>query len=397
MDTDLLPEKNRIIKSIAVAELFRVMGRSGIWIFVPVYMLIKFHSPFLFITLGFVIPALVDPLINLFGGNIMDIYGSRRVALIIPIFNFIIFTFLLFAIYFSLGIIYIEIPFILIGPLVSLQANVDNVIISNITHETERIDSFSYIRIAANIGFALGPTIAGLSVSLSYSMLPVIPMIAEIITFGIYYFNVIETSKINKDSNKKNLISFPKKDSKFLLVSFLISLSYFSLGAWAYILAQFLTKGYGFSSFYIGLLFATNGFVVAVFQIPTNKIFKRFSEEMRIIIGLLIYALTFFVIGITRNFILLIADIAILTIGENVISPSTLSLISKISPPERRGEYFGGFSLVNSIFNPIAPLFYESLLFKFMNSPLILWGIVSLLPGLVSLMFLLNIKKIRNY
>ncbi len=394
MTQDLSINKNRIIKSIAVAELFRVMGRSGVWIFLPVYMLLRFSSPFIYITLGFVIPALVDPIINLFGGNIMDVYGRRKVALIIPIMNFMIFLFLFIAIYFSLGIMYLEIPFIAIGPLASLQGNADNVIISDVTKEAERVDSFSYIRIAANVGFALGPTIAGLSVSLNYSLLPIVPMIAEIITFIIYFINIRETVNIVGKSVEKPLFSFPKNDKKFVAASLLISLSYFSLGAWSYMLAQFLAKGYGMSTFLIGLIFATNGVVVAAFQIPTNRIFRNFNEAERIFAGLLIYAVTFFIIGVTRNFYILILDIAVLTIGENVISPSTLSLISKISPPEKRGEYFGGFSLVNSIFNPISPLFYEALLFRLMSSPILLWGIVGLLPGLVSIMVLFYLRRI---
>lgn len=394
MSYNLPINKNRIIKSIAVAELFRVMGRSGVWIFLPVYMLLKFNSPFIYITLGFVIPALIDPIINLFGGNIMDVYGRRRVALIIPIMNFIIFLFLFIAIYFSFSIIYLEIPFIAIGPLASLQGNADNVIISDVTKEAERVDSFSYIRIAANIGFALGPTIAGLSVSLNYSLLPIVPMVAEIITFIIYFMNIKETFNLVGKPREKPLISFPKNDRKFIAASLIISLSYFSLGAWAYMLAQFLAKGYGMSTFLIGLIFATNGVVVAAFQIPTNRIFRNFNEVKRIFVGLIIYAVTFFVIGFTSNFYILVGDIAVLTIGENVISPSTLSLISKISPPEKRGEYFGGFSLVNSIFNPIAPLFYEGLLFRFMHSPILLWGIVGLLPGVVSIMVLLYLRSI---
>jgi len=84
MTLDSFALKNRIIKSISVAELFRVMGRSGVWIFLPVYMLLRFSNPYIYIVLGFVIPSLIEPFINLFGGNLIDKYGRRRLALLIP-------------------------------------------------------------------------------------------------------------------------------------------------------------------------------------------------------------------------------------------------------------------------------------------------------------------------
>ncbi|MFP3300108.1 MAG: MFS transporter [Thermoplasmatales archaeon] len=394
MTLDSFALKNRIIKSISVAELFRVMGRSGVWIFLPVYMLLRFSNPYIYIVLGFVIPSLIEPFINLFGGNLIDKYGRRRLALLIPFFNFFIFLFLFFAIRYSLSIAFLEIPFIAIGPLASLQATVDNVIISDVTHESERLDSFSYIRIAANIGFSLGPTLAGLSIAINYDYLPVIPMLAEIITFIIYYINIKETLAQHLQNSEKPLISFPKDDKKFIFTAILVSLSFFSLGAWGYILAQFLSKGYGINSFLVGLLFATNGIVVSVFQIPTNRIFKGFTDGEKIAIGLIIYSITFFVIGLTKNYFILLLDIAVLTIGENVISPSTLTLISKISPPDRRGEYFGSYSLLNSLFSPIAPLFYESLLFKFLNFPFLLWSIVAVLPFLTAIPFIIFLRRV---
>ena len=61
----------------------------------------------------------------------------------------------------------------------------------------------------------------------------------------------------------------------------------------------------------------------------------------RVAAGLLIYAATFAVFGLTKNVALLFIDVVFLTIGENVISPPMTSVIGRIAPDKRRGEYYG--------------------------------------------------------
>jgi len=382
--------ENRIIQTVSLAELLRLMGRSGVWVFIPLYLLAEKDANYIEIGLLFLISALASIPVSIFGGNLVDKVGRRRIALTVSPVLAVLFLVMFLGIKFSLSDLFVIGTFIVFAPVAVLQSIVDSVIVTDSTGEMERIDAFSMTRIGANIGFSLGPAIAGFAVSYNYSILPMIPMVSEIIGFFLYfrYINYNEGPPVAG----KNLLSFPKNDKRFIIVSLLVSLAWFSVGPWAYILPQFLSRVDLIGYSVIGILFATNGLSVVFLQLPVNRLFYRVDEMTRIAIGLGIYAATFAVFGLTRNEILLLINIIILTVGENIISPASNSIIGKIAPPDRRGEYYGGYSLMNNFLSPFSPLLYEAMLSYLFGEPVFLWAII----GMGCLVLALSILATRK-
>ncbi|MEM1995689.1 MAG: MFS transporter [Thermoplasmatales archaeon] len=366
--------RNRIVQTISVAELLRLMGRSGVWVFIPIYLLDR-GSSYLDIGLLFLFSSVSAIPVSLLGGNLVDSLGRRRIALLLPPAMSFLFLIMFIGIYFDYSQYIIYITFVLFSTVASLQSVTDMVIITDTTLEIDRIDAFSLTRIGANIGFSLGPAISGYVVSFSYSILPLIPMLLELLGFLLFYkFVNYKEENITKG---KSIISFPKGDRRFLFISIILSLAFFSMGPWAYILPQFFSRVDRISTTVIGLLFATNGIVVVTFQLPINRLFYRFHDMMRVSIGLLVYAATFLVFGLTSSVPLLFMDVIFLTLGENIVSPPINSIIGKIAPEDKRGEYYGGFSLLNNFISPISPIVYEAMLSFLFDKPLILWGIIA--------------------
>ncbi|MCL4315142.1 MAG: MFS transporter, partial [Candidatus Thermoplasmatota archaeon] len=66
----------------------------------------------------------------------------------------------------------------------------------------------------------------------------------------------------------------------------------------------------------------------------------------------------------------------------------TNTVISKISPEDRRGEYFGAFYLISGFMVPMAPLMGTYLMQNFAYSPVIFWGIIAIIGTLISLFML---------
>jgi MFS family permease len=386
--------ENKLIQTVSLAELLRLMGRSGVWVFIPLYLLAEKDASYIEIGVLFLLSALASIPVSIFGGNLVDKVGRRKIALTVSPILAAIFLVMFLGIRFSLSDFFVTGPFVLFAPIAVLQSIVDSVIVTDSTDEIERIDAFSMTRIGANIGFSLGPAIAGFAVSYNYSILPMIPMISEIAGFFLY-FRYINYNEGPRQAGK-NLMSFPKNDKRFIIVSLLISLAWFSVGPWAYILPQFLSRVDLIHYSVIGILFATNGLAVVILQLPVNRVFYRIDEMTRIAIGLGIYAVTFAVFGLTRNQVLLLIDIIILTIGENVISPASNSIIGKIAPPDRRGEYYGGYSLMNNFLSPFSPLLYEAMLAYLFGEPVFLWAIIGI-TCLILALSILATKKLWKY
>jgi MFS family permease len=123
----------------------------------------------------------------------------------------------------------------------------------------------------------------------------------------------------------------------------------------------------------IGILYSVNGLAVVFLQMPVNWVLARMRDFNRIALGGAIYSMGFFVLAFFSGFPFLIADVIFLTIGENVMSPVTYSLIGKISPAEKRGQYFGAFQLLLGLIAPMAPVLGTGLLSRFSYDPLLVW------------------------
>ena len=369
--------QNKIVTTISIAELLRLMGRSGVWVFIPIYLLEVRSIPYIEIGILFVLSGVASIPVSIFGGNLVDRVGIRKIALLMPPMLAVLFFVMFLGINYNLSDLYIYSSFILFAAVASLQSVVDMVIVTDSTNDIDRIDAFSLTRIGANVGFSLGPAISGFVVSYNYAILPLIPLISESLGFYLFY-RYINYNEAPPQA-EKSLISFPRGDNRFLIISILLSLAFFATGPWAYILNQFLSKIDLIPNFVIGLLFATNGVVVVGLQLPVNRLFYKTDDMKRVAVGLLIYAATFAVFGITRNIALLFLDVVFLTIGENVISPPMTSVIGRIAPEGRRGEYYGGFSLMSNFVSPFSPIVYAAMLAFFYRSPLLLWGLIGVI------------------
>lgn len=386
--------QNKIVTTISIAELLRLMGRSGVWVFIPIFLLKVRTIPYIDIGMLFVLSGIAAIPVSIFGGNLIDKVGRRKIALLLPPMLSIIFFVMFLGINFHLSNYYIYIPFVLFAAVATLQSVADMVIVTDCTNDIERIDAFSLTRIGANIGFSLGPALSGFVITYNYAILPLIPLLSESLGFYLFY-KYINYNEAPPQS-EKSLISFPRGDSRFLIISVLLSLAFFVTGPWAYILNQFLSGIDSIPNYIIGLLFATNGVVVVTLQLPVNRLFYRMGDMTRVAAGLLIYAATFAVFGITKNISLLFLDVVFLTIGENVISPPMTSVIGRIAPEGRRGEYYGGFSLLSNFVSPLSPIVYEAMLAYFYRSPILLWGAIGMICVVLAVVIPLT-KRSWNY
>ncbi len=205
--------RNKSVFAISMVELLRVMGRSGTWIFIPIYLITERLVPFIDIGILFLVSSLISIPVSLFGGYLVDKVGRRIIAITFPLYYISLIFFLMFLdIFYNFSLFIIYFTFIVLMPLGGLQEITDNVMITDATIESERIDAFSIVRISANIGFSIGPALSCLALSYNFEILPLIPLFGEIIGF-ILYFKTIR-DKIVTSIKESRLISFPHGDKK---------------------------------------------------------------------------------------------------------------------------------------------------------------------------------------
>ena len=66
-------------------------------------------------------------------------------------------------------------------------------------------------------------------------------------------------------------------------------------------------------------------------------------------IGTIFYAVSFFILTSSPVFLILVVFMTISTFGEDLISPTTQSIITTMAPENMRGSYIGVYNLYTSL------------------------------------------------
>lgn len=379
--------ENKPLFSVTLGQLVRILGRSQAWIFIPVYLSRIRDIPYVYIGLLFFLSALLSLPVSIYGGNLVDKIGRRLLIVSIPIMVSIIFLSLGLAVSFSSNIFIVFALFILIEPFASLQGILDNVVVTDVTEEAERINAFGIVRIAGNIGFSIGPAIGGFLAYEGYEYIFFVPAALSVVE-SLIFFLYIKDVKIELQKDRKPF-QFPSSNRPFIIISILIAMIFFVAGQWGTTLTLFWNNIYHMSNREIGILYTVNGLIVVFFQVPVSTLFRKIKDYVSITIGGLIYSLSFLAMGISSSFLFLIFDVILLTMAENIVSPVSMSLVSKFAPSDKRGQYFGAYQLIQGFISPLAPLYGTFLLGFLFFTPLGFWSFIAI-PGIVISLFVLR-------
>ena len=374
--------RNRYVGTISLVQLIRILGRSQAWIFIPLYLANIRGVPYIIVGLLFFITAMITLPFSIYGGNFIDRIGRRMAAIWLPPILIVLFMVITAVIYFRLPDFILFAAFLLVEPFTTIQGILDNVIITDTTSESERTDAFSITRIGGNVGFSIGPALGGILSLFNYSYVFLVPGILTILEWFLYLRYIPETKQPGVKSGRK--LQFPSSDRPFLILCILIASVWFVAGQWGTTLTLFWSRVDNISNTTIGLLYAVNGMAVVFLQIPTNRLFSRVKDYKRIAVGGLVYAFSFFALAFSSNILFLLVDVIFITIGENILSPVAYSIIGKMAPPEKRGQYYGAFQLIIGLVMPIAPVIGTILLTSFSGNPLMMWGPLMILGVVIS-------------
>jgi MFS family permease len=132
----------------------------------------------------------------------------------------------------------------------------------------------------------------------------------------------------------------------------------------------------------IGYLYSINGAMVAIFQIPIARLLSTRKMTRTLILGSLLYVVGYFIAGLAGGFALLAICMITITLGELVVSPTSMNMVANLSPEKERGRYMGVFSFFTATGWSLGPAI-GGLLLDSIVEPIILWSAISTI-GLVS-------------
>ncbi len=210
--------------------------------------------------------------------------------------------------------------------------------------------AFNAIYVAQNIGVAVGAALGGVvaSVSFQYIFFANMSMYVVFLLIAFYGYKNISAEAANQTSvlNEKTMIKNKSRFTALVLICAGYLLCWVGYVQWQSTIATY-TQEINISLGQYSILWTINGALIVLAQPILSKLIRRFEDNLKlqIMIGTVIFMVSFGVAAISDTFNMFALAMVILTIGEMLIWPAVPTIADNLAPKGREGFYQG---IVNS-------------------------------------------------
>ena len=366
--------------------LVNFVGTLGFSIVLPflVFLVMKFGGD----AIVYGLLAATYPAFQLIGSPILgrwsDVFGRKKVLLLSNVGTSVGWILFLFALFlpaektFSINFDFIG-TFVVIVPLFILflaraidgitggNISVANAYLSDLSSDESRSKNFGKLAISSNLGFILGPALAGiLGGTIFGSILPVLAaLILSLVTIIVIGFLLRESKRSSKEILVPEETTIrkvfaqecretystvhttkPRFQDVFKLrhISFLLVLYFLIFLGFNIYYAAFPTHAANdlkWSVTQLGIYYAVLSGVMALVQGPIlRRALKKFSEEKLVLIGSLILGAGF-ILFVSNNIVPVSGALILFAVGNGLMWPSFMSLLSKRAGSKLQGTIQG--------------------------------------------------------
>jgi MFS family permease len=273
-----------------------------------------------------------------------------------------------------------------------------NAMIADLIGSEKRSQAFGLLRVAQNLGVAIGPAIGGFIATRSYVVLFAVSAMTTAIYGVIIALRARETRPqvvAAAGLTKRQAESWGRilTDQPFVLFTGLYLVMTVVYSQMNTTLPVFLNKSYGVTEQWYGLLMSLNAAMVVLFQFPITRFTDRFARTAMMALGGAFFAVGFGLFGFVGVLPLFFLAQAIWTVGEMLTSPVSQALVADVAPETMRGRYMGVFGLAWTLAYGAGPLLGGAVMDQ-LNGRYI-WYAAFLLNGLAALGFLALGRRVK--
>ena len=367
---------DRRVYLLGSAGMVRSIGRSATFVFLPLVFADVYHLPY--VVIGGLIAAIVpvSTLSFLAGGSLADRYGRRPFA-VYPSFLSAAVLVLLWA-YLDRGVPLVMGLWGLNALFAGLTRPAQSTMIGDVTPPELSVTAFGVMRVFMNTGFAISPAIGGfLASSAGLPALFLFAALTSLVEGVVLLVFLRETFGGTGRTSERPFanLAVPFRDRPFVwllvaLVGLAVLMNQFSSP-----LTLFLGSVRSVPLTEFGLIYSLNGLLVVALQLPFTRLIERHRQYLVWMAGgALTYGISFLLFDAAGSFPGYLFAMGVLTMGEDVVSPTQQSLVANFAGTERRGSYFGAYNATTNAAFVVGPVVGTFLLGVGPNGPNLLWG-----------------------
>lgn len=301
------------------------------------------------------------------GGKLTDHVGRKKLLLIFMGMSALCFAPCPFLGY-SVNIAYL---LILAGFFMGAAQPVNTAMLSDLTGRENRSQAFSLLYMGTNIGFSIGPMIAGFLYKSHANWIFFGNASAIIISMVLILFFIVETMPDSENldmedytgeeaAEEGSVISAMAKRPVLVLFSVGRLVNQFVYSCIGFAIPLQLAQSFGDTTGprYFGILMSFTGLVVICMTMPATKLTIRIKPLVNIAFAGFFYAVGFGMIGFVDTLPLLMLSSLIFTIGEILEATNAGVYVANNSPVTHRGRFNAVINLVIGTGNAVGPYYF---------------------------------------
>ncbi len=285
---------------------------------------------------------------NVIGGALADRFGRKAIVLFGLTFS------ALSAL--SMGFVNrLEIFFVLamaVGLLSDVAGPAWQAMVADILPEDKRTEGFGVLRVVGNMAWIVGPSIGGFMAARSYLSLFVMDAVASLITAAIVLRLIPETkpaaapgaeeASLAQTVGGYGKVLTDRAFMAYVFASMAMTVVYIQMYN---SLSVYLRDNHGVSPQGYGFVLTTSAITVILFQFWVSRRVKNYPPMLMMALGAAFYMVGFSMYGFVAAYLLFLAAMVVITIGEMIVMPTSQALAVSFSPEDMRGRYMAVFGL----------------------------------------------------
>ena len=343
--------------AVLLGSFFTSFGMSFIWPLTSVYLHDNLHISLTLVGLVLFFNSLASVIGNVVGGLGFD----RRNPYYLMLAGGIVMTITLII----LTLFHQAIPFAICLFFLGLAAGWNGTLVSALGATLKRYDGryvFNMIYFIQNFGIVIGSSVVGFLYDWDLH-LPF--LVSTIISLGFlavvligYHPLKVRRKATNAKAKQKVKIKLPKMNH-YLMTTLLLMLliTWTMYQQWGSNVSVYMTS-LGIPFWYYSVLWTVNAGLILLIQFFIVRYGQYIKNHfMPIYIGILMFAFSFVVLSVAKQYYLFVTAMVLLTIGEALAFPQVPVIVNRITPEGVKGKYLGLVNSFGSAGRAISPLF----------------------------------------
>jgi MFS family permease len=243
----------------------------------------------------------------------------------------------------------------LVGPAMFDAAR--NAMVADVAPEGRRARAYGLVRVGGNVGWALGPTVAGLIVALAGTSavtyramfagtagLTLVVLMTLVLLVRESLPEVGKTSGRGPSSSPFSKLRAAASDAPFVVLLAAGFLLYYVFTQDWQALPIYAKNFLGTEDWEVGLFLAGNGLIVMLLQLPVAYVLGGCSKIAALALGAGLFASSSVTLLFTESFLgVLVAFAGFFTLAEMILEVAGAALAAELAPKDKRGTYLALF------------------------------------------------------